>query len=144
MKMGGFMNKSMIQWGFLLIGLGLLTGFIIPMTQLPRLGLSAHTIALLSGIFLMALGAVWGQFTLTDGQKKWLGLSWLYASYANWFGILLGAFLGAGKMTPLAAKGATGSEGSELAVAVFLGSLSLAALIGTGLAVYGLRSAPQK
>lgn len=56
-----------------------------------RLGVSAHTIGVLSGVLLIALGAVWAQFRLSAGQARLHHGAWLYSSYINWFACLLGA-----------------------------------------------------
>jgi hydroxylaminobenzene mutase len=39
--------------------LGLLTGFIIPAAQIPRMALSSHLEGIMNGSFLFALGLCW-------------------------------------------------------------------------------------
>ena len=63
----------------------------------------------------------------------------IYAAYANWFACLLGAVTGASRLTPIAGAGTTGDAVSEGVVTFLLLSLSLAAIAGTILAVWGLR-----
>ena len=72
------MNISLFRHAFFLILLGLLGAFAIPHMAVPRLGLSAHTIAMLSGTLLIAVGAIWAQFRLSAAQALWLKWSWLY------------------------------------------------------------------
>lgn len=132
------MENRLIRHGFILILLSLFTGFAIPAAEAPRLALSAHTIGLMSGILLLAIAGIWSRLALSEGQLKVTYWGWIYAGYANWLGILLGALTGAGRMTPLASKGVTGSDASELLVAFFLISLSLAALVSTALSIYGI------
>ena len=132
------MENRLIRHGFILILLSLFTGFAIPAAEAPRLALSAHTIGLMSGILLLAIAGIWSRLALSEGQLKVTYWGWIYAGYANWLGILLGALTGAGRMTPLASKGVTGSDASELWVAFFLISLSLAALVSTALSIYGI------
>lgn len=132
------MENRLIRHGFILILLSLFTGFAIPAAEAPRLALSAHTIGLMTGILLLAIAGIWSRLALSEGQLKVTYWGWIYASYANWLGILLGALTGAGRMTPLASKGVTGSDASELLVAFFLISLSLAALVSTALSIYGI------
>ena len=132
------MENRLIRHGFILILLSLFTGFAIPAAEAPRLALSAHTIGLMSGILLLAIAGIWSRLALSEGQLKVTYWGWIYASYTNWLGILLGALTGAGRMTPLASKGVTGSDASELLVAFFLISLSLAALVSTALSIYGI------
>jgi len=57
-------------------------------------------------------------------------------------GLLLvvpGAVTGAGRLTPQAGAATSGGPAAEAAVAFLLLSLALAAIAGTGLAVWGLR-----
>jgi hydroxylaminobenzene mutase len=107
----------------------------------PRLGLSAHTIGVLSGVLLVTVGAIWQHFRLSNTQAAWLKWSWLYSSYANWFGCIVGAVLGAGKMTPVASAGLVGSNIAEGLVTVLLASVGLASLVATVLSIWGLRRA---
>lgn len=133
------MNRSLFRHAFVLILLALVGAFFIPSMAIPRLGLSAHTIGLSSGVLLIALGAIWPHFHLSRAQQWWLKWSWLGSSYANWFGCLLGAIFGAGQMTPIASSGAIGGDLPEVAVALLLGSVVITSLIGVALALWGLR-----
>jgi hydroxylaminobenzene mutase len=138
------MNRNMIRHGFILIFIALVFGLFIPAMALPRLGLSAHTIGIMSGVLLIAIGAVWPQFSLSTRQAQVMHGAWLYSSYVNWLGCLLGAILGAGKMTPLASAGAVGHPAAEGLVAVLLISVAVVSFIAAGLSLWGLRSkAPQ-
>jgi len=134
------MNQSMIRHGFILILIALVSGLLIPVLPIPRLGLSAHTIAILSGVLLIAIGAIWSQLSLSTKQTKVMYWSWLYSSYINWLGCFVGAILGAGKATPLASSGVVGSEVAELVVVMLLGTVALASFIAVGLSLWGLRS----
>ena len=134
------MNRSLFRHAFVLILLALVGAFFVPTMAIPRLGLSAHTIGLLSGVLLIALGVIWQQFELSSTQRFWLKWFWLYSSYANWLGCLLGAIFGAGRMTPIAASGAVGPDWAEAVVAVVLGSVAITSLIAAGLSLWGLRN----
>lgn len=134
------MNRNIIRHGFILILIALLSGLFIPAMPIPRLGLSAHTIGILSGVLLLAIGGIWQQFSLSPRQTQIMYWSWLYSSYVNWLGCLVGAVFGAGKATPLASAGTIGSEAAEGAVALLLGSVALASFIAVGLSLWGLRS----
>ena len=63
------MERNLVKHGLILIFLSLLTGLIIPATEAPRLALSAHTIAMISGVLLLALSAVWNRVVLSKGQE---------------------------------------------------------------------------
>ena len=133
------MNRPQIQLGFILILLALLTGFAVPELANPRLGLAAHTVGILGGLVLIALGTLAGSFALGARASAIMMWSWVYTAYANWLGCLLGAMTGASRLTPIAGAGTTGDSVSEAVVAFLLLSLALASLVGTGLAIWGFR-----
>lgn len=135
------MNISLFRHAFLLILVSLIGGFFIPAMAIPRLGLSAHTIGALSGVLLLAIGAIWQQFQLSKMQGAWLKWSWLYSSYVNWLACFLGGMLGAGKMTPIAAAGHVGSNAAEVWVAALFVSVAIASFLAVGLSLWGLRRA---
>lgn len=133
------MNKAIIKHGFILILLALIGGFFLPAMTVPRLGLSAHTIGVLSGVLLIAIGAIWPIFELSSRQLKVMYWGWVYSSYANWLGCLVGAFTGAGKMTPIAASGAQGGVAAEMVVMALLVSVAITSLVAVALSIWGLR-----
>lgn len=133
------MHRPLLRHGFILILLALLSGLAIPSMSIPRLGLSAHTIGILSGTLLIAIGAIWKQFRLGSRQQWLMYWAWLYAGYINWLGCLLGAILGAGQTTPVAAAGARAAPWAESLVACLLISVALASLLAITLALWGIR-----
>lgn len=135
------MDQGLIRSGFILILLGLLTGPIIPQLTNPRLGLAAHTVAIVGGILLIAVGAIAAQLALPRLQRRVMNGCWLYASYVNWLACLIGGATGASRLTPIAGAGTVGTPLTEGLVQFLLLSLSLAALVATGLAIRGLSGA---
>lgn len=133
------MNRLQIQLGFVLILLGLFTGFGMPFFTAPRLGLAAHVVAVTGGIVLIVLGALAGAFVLGTRATAVMMWSWVYAAYANWAACLLGGITGASRLTPIAGAGNSGDALSEAVVSFLLQSLALAAILGTALAVWGFR-----
>lgn len=133
------MNRLQVQLGFVLILLALVTGFGMPLFVSPRLGLAAHVVGITGGLVLIALGALAQKFTLGARSAAVMMWSWVYAAYANWFGSLIGAITGASRLTPIAGAGTTGDALAETVVSFLLQSLALAAIVGTLLAIYGLR-----
>lgn len=133
------MNKNIVRHGFVLILLALVFGLFVQVMPIPRLGLSAHTIGILSGALLIAIGAVWPLFTLSSRQQQVMYWSWLYSSYVNWLGCLVGAIAGAGKATPIASAGAVGPAAVEAVVGIMLVSVAVASFIALGLSIFGLR-----
>lgn len=133
------MRRSMMQLGFSLILLSLLTGLGMPVYANPRLALSAHTAGILGGLVLVALGGFAASFRLGARAAMVMRWTWGYAAYANWLACLIGALTGASGMTPIAGAGTRGTPAAEAVVAFLLVTLSLAAIAGTALAVWGLR-----
>jgi len=133
------MHISLLRHGFFLVLLALLTGMFIPALQIPRLALSAHTIAILSGVLLIATGACWEAFRLGPRQSSLLIAALLVSSYGNWLACVLGAALGAGAMTPLASAGHLASTGAENLVAAILVAVVITSFVAVALALWGLR-----
>ena len=133
------MNRRLLRHGFLLLLLGLVSAPFIPVLAVPRLGLSAHVAAMIGGTLLVAVGVAWPAFRLSEGQRKWLAWSWLGSSYFNWAACLLGAATGAGRATPIASGGSTGTTMAEGAVLFLLVLVVVASFVGAGLALWGLR-----
>ena len=132
------MDRRIIRHGFILILIALVTGFLLPAMQIPRLGLSAHTIGILGGVLLIGIGAIWNTFSLSGRQLLVMYWSWVYSSYANWLGCLIGAFTGAGLMTPVASSGAKADTIPEAIVAVLLISVAITSLVAVALSIWGL------
>lgn len=135
------MNRLQIQLGFVLILLALCTGLGMPLFTNPRLGLAAHIVGVTGGLVLIALGALAPSFALRPRAATVMMWSWAYAAYANWAGCLIGALTGASRLTPIAGAGTTGDALAENVVSFLLQSLAVAAIVGTGLAVWGFRRA---
>ncbi|MCB2212418.1 hypothetical protein KQI52_09940 [bacterium] len=135
----GTMQRSIIRNGFILLLISMLAGFLIPAMEIPRLGLSAHTIGLLSGALLIAIGSAWPQFRLTHRQQGVMFWTWLYSSYVNWLAVLIGALLGTGKMTPVASGGMEGSPATEGLISILLITVALTSVIAAVMSLYGLR-----
>lgn len=135
----------LLQAGTLLFGVGLLTGFAIPMLANPRMGLSSHLEGVMNGLLLLLLGAIWPRLRLGAlAQRVAFGLA-MFGTWVNWFTTLVAAALGAGSTTmPLAATGYTGSELSEALIGVGLISLSLAMIAVCALVLWGLRGGPHQ
>jgi hydroxylaminobenzene mutase len=132
-------NRGLVQLGFLLILLGLLTGLGVPQFANPRLALAAHQVGVLGGVVLVVLGLVTPYLVLGPRGRRVMNLSWIYATYANWLASILGAATGASRMTPIAGHATTGGAVSEAVVAFLLVSLAFAGITGAALAVWGAR-----
>ena len=98
-------RRRLVRHGMVLFLLGLLIGVGVPGFTSPRLGLSAHLGALMTGTFLLALGAVWDQIWLSSrlaAAAVWLTL---YGVWASSVALVLAAVFGTGGMTPIAGAG---------------------------------------
>jgi (hydroxyamino)benzene mutase len=133
------MNRNLMRLGFVLVLLALLTGLAVPKFANPRLGLAAHTVGFLGGLFLVVLGVVEREFALGLRAIATLRWCWVYAVYANWLASVFGAVTGASRMTPLAGSGTAAGSVAEGIVMFLLTSLALAAIAGAALAIWGLR-----
>lgn len=133
------MHRLQIQLGFVLLLLSLMTGLAVPAFPVPRLGLAAHLAGITGALVVIAVGALAGFFTLGARSARIMRWSWVYAAYANWLGCLIGATTGASRLTPIAGAGHAGDAVSEAVVQFLLVSLSLAAIAGTAIAIWGLR-----
>ena len=57
-------RRQLVSSGILLFLLDLVVGMIMPWLANMRMGLSAHLVGLLGGLFLIALGVIWSEENL--------------------------------------------------------------------------------
>ncbi len=129
-----------IQAGVTLFLLAMLVGFAIPKLALPRLGLSAHLLGIMQGLFLMIGGVLWPRLDLSNGMSRAGHVLLLYGCFAAWAANVLGAIVGAGgTMLPMATGGAHGSAFVETLLAVGLRTAAVSLVAGTLVVLWGLR-----
>jgi hydroxylaminobenzene mutase len=139
------LGHKLIRYGILLFLLGLITGFVIPAMQNPRMGLSSHLEAVMNGMFLVLLGIIWPRLRLTDRTLLWGYFLALFGTYTNWVTTFLAGIWGAGAdMMPFAAAGFHGTAWQEGLIKFGLISLSLAMLIVSSIILWGLRGSDSK
>jgi (hydroxyamino)benzene mutase len=73
-------RRRLIWHGMFLFLLGLLTGFVETKFANPRMGLAAHLEGVMTGTFLVALGAVWMEVRLPLKLKAAAYWSALYGA----------------------------------------------------------------
>lgn len=129
----------LLQAGFVLFLLGLLTGFIVPLAHLPRMALSSHLEGVMNGMFLIALGLCWKFIVLPSWAATTAMLAAITGTYANWVVTLLSAFTGAAAMMPIAGGGSAGSPLHESLVSGLLVFVSLSMVLTCMLALWGLQ-----
>jgi len=134
------LGHKVIRHGFILFLLGLLTGFVIPVMQNPRMGLSSHLEAVMNGMFLILLGLVWHKLQLSKSALKWGYALALFGTYTNWATTFLAGIWGSGsEMMPIAGGNFQGAAWQEILIKFGLGSLSFAMIAVCILVLWGLR-----
>lgn len=134
------LSHKLVRHGIILFLLGLLTGFVIPIMQNPRMGLSSHLEAVMNGMFLILLGLIWHKLHLSISTLKWGYILSLFGTYTNWVTTFLAGLWGAGaEMMPIAGGSFQGVAWQEILIKIGLGSLSFAMIAVCILVLWGLR-----
>lgn len=132
-------ERRLIQQGFLLFLLGLLTGVVAYRLENPRMAVSAHVEGVVNGMFLVLLGLAWPRLALgSRGQVVafWAGI---VGAYANWLIPLFSAAVGASQPV-LAGAGFHAEPWQEALISASPVAGVLAPIVCAGLAVYALRA----
>ena len=129
-----------MRWGFVLILFAMLGAFFIPAAEIPRLAVSAHTVGILSGLLLVAFGAITPLLSLHPNVYSLTRGLWIYSGVTNWLDCLLGSILGAGAMTPVASNGLVSTPINEQLISVLLGSVAVTALTAVCFTIYGIKT----
>lgn len=137
--MGTDKSRALLWHGIFLFLLGLLTGLATGAMNNPRMGLSSHLEGVMNGMFLIALGLLWGRLRLSARWLTILFWSALYGTYVNWASTLAAAIFGTGRTTQIAGAGHRAAEWQENLVDAGLYSLSAAMLAVCVIALVGLR-----
>lgn len=133
----------LLQYGVLLILVAALLGLVIPLFAVPRLGLSAHLLGILQGIFMLVIGLVWPRLNLGNASLSVTFWLLIYGSLAALAADLSAATWGAGNsMLPLAAGSAHGSDLQEGFIHLALRSAGVALIAAFALIFWGLRGVP--
>src|ERR1700755_739584 len=98
-------RRHLFSAGVLLFLLALITGMIFPALANPRMGLSAHLVGLLGGLFLIALGVIWPEKDLPRRLDTAAFYLVVFGTYANLCTTFLAAALATNRLTPLAGSG---------------------------------------
>ncbi len=133
-------GHHLLQLGVLLFLLALIVGLAVPSFAVPRLGLSAHLLGIMQGLFLIGTGLLWSRLTLTRAMSALAFYAVLYGCFAAWTANVLAAVWGAGNsIVPMAAGQARGSALQETIIVVMLRSAALALIGSTVMILWGLR-----
>lgn len=134
-------GRRLLQVGSFLFFLALLTGLVVQKFTVPRLGLSAHLLGLMQGLFLMVAGLLWPKLTLTRALSKIAVCLIIYGCFAAWTANVLAGIWGAGNsLLPIAAGSARGSVVQEAIISITLRSSAAALIVSVVLIIWGLRT----
>ena len=134
-------GRRLLQTGVVFLLLLSLEGFAIPSLAAPQLGLSAHKLAGLESVLLLALGLAWPRLRLGAASSQAAFWLLLYSSVAILAAYGLAALWGAGGQTiRQAAEGAQGSAFQEAAIMVVAYSSAPTGLVAFALILWGLRA----
>ena len=135
----------LIQLGVLVFLIALLVGLAVPLLAVPRLGLSAHLLGIMQGLFLIAAGLLWPRLQLTRALARLVFWLLVYGSFAAWAANMLGAIWGAGNsILTFAAGAARGSALQEGVIAALLRTAGASLIVAVTLILWGLRISPNK
>ena len=131
-------RRHLFSAGILLFLLALVTGMIFPMLANPRMGLSAHLVGLLGGLFLIALGAIWPELDLPQAFDKAAFSLVIFGTYANLCTTFLAAAFATNRLTALAGSGHPAAAWQENVVTAGLVLSSVAMVTVCLLVLWGL------
>lgn len=136
-------GHRLIQLGALLFLLTSLEGLAIPHLPAPMLGRSAHTLAGLSGVVLIALGLVWPRLRLGRQAAAIAFWTLIYSTLATIAIFVLASVWRAGaSVIPLAAQGARGTAAQEGVLQAIAYTAGPTALVAFSFILWGLRGKP--
>ncbi|MGB7543423.1 MAG: hypothetical protein WBM28_15595 [Burkholderiales bacterium] len=134
-------GHRLLQVGILLFLFALLVGIAVPQFAVLRIGLSAHLLGIMQGIFLMVIGLLWPKLKLPRAVSRlgfWLAV---YGCFAAWTANLFAGITGAGNtMLPMAAGEAHGSALQEAIIAIDLRTAAVSLIAVSLLILWGLRN----
>jgi len=133
-------GDRLLQVGVALLLLLSLEGFAIPHLAAPHLGVSAHKLAGLQSVLILALGLAWPRLNLGAATSRIAFWLLVYATFAILAAFVMGAVWGAGNETmPLAAGAAHGSAFQEAVIRIVAYSSAPTGLVSFALLLWGLR-----
>ena len=133
-------KHKLISYGVLLFTMGIVTQLLVYFMINPRMAQSAHTVALMSGMFLVLLGLIWDQMDLPARFSKVAYFLFLYSTFSAWGSMFIAAIFGTSRNTPFASKGISGAAEwqetiTDLAYLSFFVTIVLTCLV----TMWGLR-----
>jgi len=133
------MKRRCVWHGLFLFILGLVAGMFVQSMTNPRMGLTTHVGTLMTGSFLLAMGAAWDQVRLDAGIERAAFWLLVFGSYGSCASLPLAAVLGTRSSTPIAGAGYGASPGSEALVTASLSVTAMALLVACAMLLWGVR-----
>jgi len=134
-------GRRLLQAGASLLLFTSLWGFLFPHLASPPLGLSAHKLASLIAVLLLAMGIVWQSLELGENASRYAFWLLLYSALAIVVAYLLASVWGAGNETmQLAAGAARGTAIQETVIKVVAYSSGPSGIVAFALILWGLRT----
>jgi hydroxylaminobenzene mutase len=137
-------RRHLFSAGVLLFLLALVTGMIFPSLANPRMGLSAHLVGLLGGLFLVALGVIWPEKDLPRRCDTVAFCLVIFGAYGNLCTTFVAAAFATNRLTPLAGSGHLALPWQENIVTLGLVASSVAMVTVCVLVLWGLYRAGAK
>ncbi|MBV8170903.1 MAG: hypothetical protein JO219_03120 [Candidatus Eremiobacteraeota bacterium] len=138
-------GRRLLQLGVVLLLFTSFWGFAIPRMGSYQLGVSAHSLAGLLAILLLAMGLLWPKLRLNANAAAFAFWFLIYSGLAIELAFVLGAIWSAGNSTmPHAAGAAHGSALQELVIKIIAYSSGPTGIIAFALILWGLRGEPVK
>lgn len=131
-------SQQFLISGTLLFLLSLLFAFAVPAFANPRMGVSAHIAGLQGAMTLWAFGLMWHRVALPHAASRWTEVFAVYGLYAIYASLLLAAWWGTSRATPVAGAGHQAGVLREATVTVLLAGGSLASLAAAVIVLWGL------
>src|SRR5215831_7610850 len=137
-------GHRLLQIGIALILYSSIEGFVIPHLGSQRMGLSAHTLSALQGVFLLAQGLMWSRLKLGAVSSRIAFWCSIYSTFAILAAYTIAAIWGVGSETirlmgELPHGLARGTSFQEGVIAIIAYSSAPTGLAAFGLMFWGLR-----
>jgi hydroxylaminobenzene mutase len=102
-------RQRLIWYGVVLFLLGLITEIVMYFVINPRMALSAHLVALISGMFLILLGLIRNDMDCPGAWSRVAFWLFVYSTYSAWGSMFFASIFGTSRHTPFASKGVVGA-----------------------------------
>jgi (hydroxyamino)benzene mutase len=132
-------GHRLLQIGVALFLFTSFEGFAIPYFAAPLLARSAHSLAALLGVILIALGLLWPRLNLAKAVSRIAFWFLVYSGLAITAAFLIAGIWGAGKSTMPLAGAPVGTPFQEAVIAAVAYSSAPTGIIAFALILWGLR-----